>query len=60
MDRLCWFQEQAEIIVFVSHDLDMPLRGSCKRPLLLNDGEVRAIGATGEVIDEYLTIVGRG
>jgi ABC-type polysaccharide/polyol phosphate transport system ATPase subunit len=41
-------------VVFVSHDLDVVAQ-LCRRTLWLDEGEVRAIGPTPEVIDQYLT-----
>jgi lipopolysaccharide transport system ATP-binding protein len=59
MDKVNELREQGSTIVFVSHALEM-VRNLCQRSLLLNDGEVRSIGDTGRVIDDYLSMVQRG
>ena len=45
-------REQGKTLVFVSHDLDA-VRQFCDRVLLLEAGEVQAIGAADEIIERY-------
>ena len=58
MDRILRFRHAGKTIIFVSHALDT-VRTLCDRAVWLDRGVVRAIGATGEVIDAYLADVNR-
>jgi len=53
------FKEQGKTVVFVSHDLGLMER-FCDRVLLLQSGVVQALGAPGEVIDQYRRRVSTG
>ena len=46
------FKEEGKTVVFVSHALELMER-FCDRVLLLQGGEVQALGAPDEVIDFY-------
>ena len=52
MDRILRFRHAGKTINFVSHALDT-VRTLCDRAVWLDRGVVRAIGASGEVIDAY-------
>jgi lipopolysaccharide transport system ATP-binding protein len=56
MDRILRFRHAGKTIIFVSHALDT-VRTLCDRAVWLDRGVVRAIGASGEVIDAYLADV---
>lgn len=58
MDRILTFRHKGKTIIFVSHALDT-VRTLCDRAVWLDHGTVRALGATGEVIDAYLAEVNR-
>jgi lipopolysaccharide transport system ATP-binding protein len=58
MDRILRFRHAGKTIIFVSHALDT-VRTLCDRTVWLDRGVVRAIGASGEVIDAYLADVNR-
>jgi lipopolysaccharide transport system ATP-binding protein len=58
MDRILTFRHMGKTIIFVSHALDT-VRTLCDRAVWLDHGAVRALGATGEVIDAYLAEVNR-
>ncbi len=58
MDRILTFRHMGKTIVFVSHALET-VRTLCDRAVWLDHGEVRASGATSEVIDAYLAEVNR-
>ena len=58
MDRILRFRHAGKTIIFVSHALDT-VRTLCDRAVWLDHGVVRALGATGEVIDAYLAEVNR-
>jgi lipopolysaccharide transport system ATP-binding protein len=47
------FRNEGVTILFVSHDLGA-VRRFCDRTLLLGDGEQRAFGETGAVLDKYV------
>ena len=53
------FKEHGKTVVFVSHDLGLMER-FCDRVLLLQSGVVQALGAPGEVIDQYRRRVSTG
>ena len=53
------FKELGKTVVFVSHDLGLMER-FCDRVLLLQSGVVQALGAPGEVIDQYRRRVSTG
>ena len=44
-------------VVIVSHALNT-LRELCDRVLWLHDGEIRKIGPTNEILDEYVDFMG--
>jgi lipopolysaccharide transport system ATP-binding protein len=56
-DKIEEFRRSGKTIVFVSHDLDA-VKKLCRKTLLLNGGEVVALGETGEIVEEYLGLVG--
>ncbi|MCS6841504.1 MAG: ABC transporter ATP-binding protein [Roseiflexus sp.] len=58
LDRILTFRHMGKTIVFVSHALET-VRTLCDRAVWLDHGVVRALGATGEVIDAYLAEVNR-
>jgi ABC-type polysaccharide/polyol phosphate transport system ATPase subunit len=51
------FQKEGHTIIFVSHSLPIVLK-LCERALWLDHGRVTAIGATEQVVGEYLKAVG--
>lgn len=55
-DRLQSRVEGSRIVVVASHNLKL-VRRLCNRAILLNSGEVSAVGTTGEVIREYQSLI---
>jgi len=51
------FRRQGRTIVFVSHSLGM-VRQLCQRCLLLDSGRALSLGATEDVIADYLSLMG--
>lgn len=47
-------EKDGRTILFVSHNLDA-VRQLCKRSMLLENGKVKMIGETGEVIEKYFS-----
>ena len=47
------YRKEGVTILFVSHDLGA-VRRFCDRTLLLGEGEQRAYGGTGEILDKYV------
>ncbi|HEU5087257.1 MAG TPA: ABC transporter ATP-binding protein, partial [Roseiflexaceae bacterium] len=58
LDRIYHFRQQGKTIVFVSHALDT-VRTFCDRAVWLDHGHMRAVGATGDVVNAYLEDVNR-
>jgi lipopolysaccharide transport system ATP-binding protein len=58
MDRIYQFRQQGKTIVFVSHALET-VRALCDQAIWLDHGVVRAGGAVGPVVDQYLEDVNR-
>jgi lipopolysaccharide transport system ATP-binding protein len=56
-DKIEEFRRGGRTIVFVSHDLGS-VKKLCGKTMLLSGGKVAAMGETGEVVDEYLRLVG--
>ncbi|WP_248799631.1 ABC transporter ATP-binding protein [Pseudomonas sp. MWU13-2105] len=54
MDRLHQLQEHGTSILLVTHD-SMLVKRFCNRAIWLEQGRIRAIGASSPVVDEYLT-----
>lgn len=53
MDRLHQLQERGTSILLVTHD-SMLVKRFCDRAIWLDQGRVRSIGASNEVVDDYL------
>lgn len=53
MRRMLEFKEQKKSMLIASHDLTM-VRGLCDSAIYLKDGELKRMGAPGEVIESYL------
>ncbi|MFO7996523.1 MAG: ABC transporter ATP-binding protein [Dehalococcoidia bacterium] len=51
-DKMDQFKAEGKTIVFVSHALNA-VKGLCQRTMLLNEGQVIAMGDTERVIDDY-------
>lgn len=49
------YKKRGKTIVFASHDLDI-VRDYCDRTILLDRGEVRAVGPTAEALERYQTL----
>ncbi len=56
MNKIREFQEQGKTIVVVSHSLNS-IREMCSRTLLMDGGEVLAMGPTEAVLAKYLAMV---
>lgn len=54
MDRLHQLQARGTSILLVTHD-GMLVKRFCNRAIWLDQGRIRAIGASSPVVDEYLT-----
>lgn len=54
MDRLHQLQERGTSILLVTHD-SMLVKRFCNRAIWLDQGRIRAMGASSTVVDEYLT-----
>ncbi|NWD77182.1 ABC transporter ATP-binding protein [Pseudomonas gingeri] len=54
MDRLHQLQARGTSILLVTHD-SMLVKRFCSRAIWLDQGQVRAIGSSSPVVDEYLT-----
>jgi lipopolysaccharide transport system ATP-binding protein len=50
-------RREGKTILFVSHALES-IRGLCNRSILLKDGKIISSGATPEVIESYLRLIG--
>ncbi len=57
LERIAHLVRQGGAVILVSHNLDL-VRSLCGRALWLERGEVRALGAAAEVVDQYQTAVG--
>lgn len=57
LDRIDEFRARDKTIIFVSHDLGT-VNELCDRAVWLEQGQIRDMGLTRRVIDEYLTSVG--
>jgi lipopolysaccharide transport system ATP-binding protein len=57
IEKIEEFRRGGKTIVFVSHDLEA-VKKLCRKTLLLNSGGVAALGDTGEIVAEYLGMVG--
>lgn len=55
-DQILSFKRSGGTILFCSHNLQQ-VRTLCDRALWLHRGEVRSLGAAGEVVDEYTDFV---
>ena len=56
IDKMREFVQEGRTVVLVSHDLGN-VRGLCRRVLWLEEGQVRALGETEEVVAAYLNDV---
>lgn len=56
-DKIEEFKRGGGTIVFVSHDLES-VKKLCEKTMLLSGGKVVRIGETGQVVGEYLRMVG--
>ncbi len=56
LEKMNEFKRSGKTIFFVSHDLNN-VKKLCDRSLLLDKGQVIAIGPTEAVIKEYLALV---
>ncbi len=54
MDKIYEFKRSRKTIIFVSHALDA-IKGLCDRSILLDSGEIKFIGPTEKVINDYLS-----
>ena len=54
--RIRELHDQSEAVLMVSHDLTL-MRDMCQRMAWLDHGRLRAVGAPGDVIDQYLSAV---
>ncbi len=53
LSKISEFKRAGKTIIFVSHALEA-VRGLCSRALWLEDGNLKADGPAGEVVDRYL------
>jgi lipopolysaccharide transport system ATP-binding protein len=54
LQRIAQIQERGVAVLFVSHGLDQ-VRRLCHRAIWLDEGQVRAIGPSADVVVEYLS-----
>jgi lipopolysaccharide transport system ATP-binding protein len=59
LERIAWFKAQGCAILLVSHDIGLVSR-LCDEALWLEAGRVRAHGAPGEVVGQYLANIESG
>lgn len=55
--RIRQLRAKSEAVIMVSHDLGV-MRDMCQRVAWLDHGRLRAVGPSGEVVDQYLSAVG--
>jgi lipopolysaccharide transport system ATP-binding protein len=53
VERMAEFARSGRTVLFVSHNMDVIPR-LCRRAVLLEGGEVAAVGAAGEIVQAYL------
>ncbi len=58
-DKVDRFRQEGKTILLVSHDMEL-IQGLCKRTLLLENGRIKMLGNTEEVIDGYMDTVQQG
>ena len=55
-ERIEGFWQKHVTIILVSHDLQF-IREACDRVVLMENGEITAVGPSGPIVDEYLELV---
>ncbi len=55
-DKINEFQEKGKTIIVVTHDLSS-VSVLCKRTMLLDKGQILAVGKSDEVINDYLSLI---